>query len=338
MNLESEFYVAVIIPVYNAEEHLAQCIDSVLQQNYKDFELILIDDGSTDNSGSICKNYVRNHENIRYIRKDNGGVSIARNMGINVSKSKWVTFIDSDDFIDSNYLESLLTSVTSECELVTSGFKYYINGQVTQSFSQSDQANSSSSDFLQVVYNLDKARLFNGPCCKLFRSDLLNNYGIRFKEGVSVSEDMIFSLQYVSICKHIVNINYCGYNYRMNWHESLSKRIFDYHFYEDAINTIYSLRLKLLADKNLPDYKSFIEEEKLFSLIWAYPALCKRKMSYRIKAINSFLVDETLQNISYNTTSNLFLRVFTIFCKLRSALLVDVLLRLKLVQKKVTLI
>lgn len=100
--------ISVIVPVYNVEKYLNKCIDSIINQSYKDFELILVDDGSTDNSPQICDIYASAHENIHVIHKNNGGLSDARNTGICIAKGKYVVFIDSDDFIDSEFLKVLI--------------------------------------------------------------------------------------------------------------------------------------------------------------------------------------------------------------------------------------
>ena len=98
--------VSIIVPVYNAEKFLRRCIDSILAQTYTDFELLLIDDGSKDSSGSICDKYAAKDERIRVFHKENGGVSSARNLGLDHAQGEWVTFVDADDYIEENFLKS----------------------------------------------------------------------------------------------------------------------------------------------------------------------------------------------------------------------------------------
>ena len=93
---------SVIIPIYNVEAFLKECIDSVLQQTYKDYEIILVDDGSTDESGAIADTYARNYPGINVIHRNNGGLSAARNTGIEAAKGRYIIFVDSDDYIDKN--------------------------------------------------------------------------------------------------------------------------------------------------------------------------------------------------------------------------------------------
>ena len=100
--------ISIIVPIYNAEKYLNQCIDSILRQTYTDFELLLIDDGSQDNSKIICKNYLLKDSRVVYKHKTHGGASSARNLGISLAMGKYIVFIDSDDFIECDYLETVL--------------------------------------------------------------------------------------------------------------------------------------------------------------------------------------------------------------------------------------
>lgn len=101
--------ISIIVPVYNSEKTLCRCVDSILAQTYQNFELILIDDGSIDQSGKICDDYVRLDSRVRVFHKKNGGVSAARNVGLDNAKGTWLTFIDSDDYIQENYLSYIIS-------------------------------------------------------------------------------------------------------------------------------------------------------------------------------------------------------------------------------------
>ena len=110
--------ISVIVPVYNVEAYLERCVESILQQTYAHFELILINDGSTDSSGQICDHLASQYENIKVYHIENSGVSNARNMGIQLATGSWVTFIDSDDFVTQDYLATLASAVEGgECRL-----------------------------------------------------------------------------------------------------------------------------------------------------------------------------------------------------------------------------
>lgn len=98
--------ISIIVPVYNVDTFLKKCVDSILSQSYKNFELILVDDGSTDNSGNICDYYASIDKRVRVIHKINGGVGAARNTGMSIAKGKYITFIDSDDYVEPEYLSA----------------------------------------------------------------------------------------------------------------------------------------------------------------------------------------------------------------------------------------
>ena len=114
--------ISIICPVYNVEKYLPRCIDSILSQSFKDFELLLVDDGSLDNSGNICDEYANNDDRIRVFHKKNGGVSSARNFGLKHACGEWISFVDTDDWVDSDFLEPISSNIES-VELIHQGLK-----------------------------------------------------------------------------------------------------------------------------------------------------------------------------------------------------------------------
>lgn len=110
--------ISIIVPIYNAEKYISRCIESILQQTYKEWELILVDDGSKDNSYNICKEYVANYKNIAVIKQKNNGANKARQQGWLQAKGEWVTFIDSDDYIPENALERLISKSNEETDII----------------------------------------------------------------------------------------------------------------------------------------------------------------------------------------------------------------------------
>ena len=116
--------ISIIIPIYNVENYLRQCLDSIVAQTYQNFECLLINDGSPDNSSDICREYVAKDTRFRYFEKENGGVSSARNLGIERSEGAYITFIDSDDWVDSDYLEVLYSAILEEqADIAVSTYK-----------------------------------------------------------------------------------------------------------------------------------------------------------------------------------------------------------------------
>ena len=118
-------FISIVVPVYNVERYLPRCIESILRQTYTNFELILVDDGTPDRSGIICDRYAERDSRIRVIHKENGGVSTARNTGIDAAKGEWITFVDSDDWVSDEYLKTLTTHLhNNSYDLVIGGFEF----------------------------------------------------------------------------------------------------------------------------------------------------------------------------------------------------------------------
>ena len=210
--------ISVIVPVYNTERYLHCCIDSILNQTFTDFELLLIDDGSKDNSGKICDEYAVKDSRIRVFHKENGGVSSARNIGIDNAKGEWITFVDSDDFIDSTMLETLYFSINDN-DLVLSYGK--IVGEIEEEkYSKGLITNLNFSE-LFTIYNMHKR---TSPWGKLYKSEKIANK-IRFCEGMHIGEDALFLYSYMILAKKILVSDYKGYNYRAEVEGSLTKKI-----------------------------------------------------------------------------------------------------------------
>lgn len=196
--------ISIIVPVYNVEEYLNRCIDSILNQTFQDFELILVNDGSTDNSGQICDNYAIRDKRIRVIHKENGGVSLARNKGLDIARGKYVQFIDSDDYIEKDMLDKVYNTMLKEnSDIIFWGFKLYTNDmKFTKKHVYHGEDTLNKDKNLNLI-NLYKKDLFGYICCKLFKLEIIKKYNIRFKEKMSFLEDEEFTCQY---CRYIENI------------------------------------------------------------------------------------------------------------------------------------
>ena len=189
--------ISVIVPVYNCENVLHYCIDSILNQTYKDFELILVDDGSTDKSGKICDEYADQDSRIRVFHKKNGGVSSARNVGIDNAKGEYICFVDSDDFVSLKYIETLLEIKKRHQDI----------DNIWCSFRTVDSYNVELSDIVikqsEMIFNrihimdLHDKRLDAGPVCKLYSYSIIDKFSIRYDETISLGEDLLFNYQYL---------------------------------------------------------------------------------------------------------------------------------------------
>lgn len=185
-------HISVIIPVYNAEATLPQCVDSVLTQDFTDFELILVDDGSKDGSLQICEEYARKDNRVTVIHKENGGVSSARNRGLEIVKGKWVTFVDSDDYLGNEFFPT----EELEVDIVFGSYLNVMDAREVGGFSSEVMHGTTLGD---VVACYGNDTILRGPCAKWFRRDLIGN--IRFPEDMKVGEDTCFVWQYLSRCQ-----------------------------------------------------------------------------------------------------------------------------------------
>lgn len=245
--------VSVIVPIYNSEKYITECIESILNQTYKDFELILMDDGSTDSSGEICKKYMLQDPRVRYIYKENGGVSSARNEGIQCAGGEYIAFVDSDDTVKPKMLETL---IKNDRDFAMCGYELCddISNTVSIQFScprlcgtMHDLAENIG-DYLSPPYLL-------GPWLKLFKRDIITEHNIIFPPELSYGEDAIFVLQYLAYCKTVEVFPFVGYSYRKHGNESLSGR-----FLPNKIDINY--RINMLID-NLLQKEHIAERQRI---------------------------------------------------------------------------
>ena len=196
--------ISIIVPVYNAEDYLSLCIDSILAQSYTDYELILVNDGSTDKSRNICLEYASKEECIVFIDKENGGVSSARNVGLKESKGKWITFVDSDDVLPLNALSILMNLVSYEknIDLGIAGYTC-CNAQMKLIFSTSEYKEDEyillRDEGINKLYKSEFWQWF--ICSKIFKGEIIRQNNLEFNERISFAEDRLFIMRYVCVLK-----------------------------------------------------------------------------------------------------------------------------------------
>lgn len=222
--------VSIVVPVYKVENVLHYCIDSILNQTYKDFELILVDDGSPDNSGKICDEYAKKDNRITVIHKENGGVSSVRNCGIDAAKGKYICFVDSDDYPCINYLLDMVNMCTKfdGCDLLLGGFNvvsdYKSNIEKKVLFTEDHN--------YSCVSRLDFVRMYEKwviqmPWNKLYKLKIIQTSKIRFDENLSLGEDILFNIDYLTNSNgNIAILNKPIYNYTRTGIESLDNKYY----------------------------------------------------------------------------------------------------------------
>lgn len=246
--------ISIIVPVYNGDKYLSRCVDSILNQTFQDWELLLVDDGSTDKSGEICDEYATKDKRVKAFHKENGGVSSARNIGLDNANGDWITFVDSDDFIDSAFFETFAVLQSSDLYIV--GIKF-INSTTTllpperciriENVTELD-------DLLNKLY-------FTVPWGKVYKNDIIQRNKIRFNVNLKIGEDTDFVLKY------LIYINDIRF---------VSKPL--YHFFNDEKGKI--TKYTLTADEFIT-HTVYIKK--------SLTALCK-KLNYEFPVTNSVLM------------------------------------------------
>ena len=206
----SDSLISVIVPVYNSEQTLHRCIDSILGQTYRNFELLLINDGSKDCSGEICDEYARKDNRVKVFHKENGGVSSARNVGLDNARGEWITFVDSDDWIDVHSIMNYQIAVDNDVDMVIQGYVIE-NASSENSYFGIDYTGTVS----DVITHLDKDNYLGFVWNKLFNHNLLVTSSLKFDETMSFQEDFLYSLDYMTLCRRIRSISFSGYHYYM---------------------------------------------------------------------------------------------------------------------------
>lgn len=202
--------VSIIVPVYNAGQYLEKCIQSILNQKFQDFELLIINDGSTDTSGSICEKYANLDKRIKYFPTINQGACKARNLGLDKASGEIIWFIDADDTIDDSFLSGL--DLDNVSDITFFGFKTIRNGVIKDNVIKTDDTFYHDKSPLTELYQ-SKETFFGFTWNKLFKKEIIDKYKIRFPENLILHEDMVFTLKY---CENIDNIQILSatpYNY-----------------------------------------------------------------------------------------------------------------------------
>lgn len=207
--------ISIIIPIYNKEQYIEKCVDSILSQKYKDYEVILVNDGSTDNSLQICKECYSKINNIKIITQKNQGVSAARNTGILNAKGENIIFIDADDEIEEGYLENLSKNV-NDYDLTICGCNYFIEEKKKLVVKKFDNNLKEQTIGIEQLIKVARKGLLNALWNKIFNKSIIDEHNIRFDEKISLGEDLLFIIEYIKyINTRIYIINKPLYHYTL---------------------------------------------------------------------------------------------------------------------------
>ncbi|UOR13784.1 glycosyltransferase family 2 protein [Halobacillus amylolyticus] len=234
--------ISIVVPVFNVENFIRKCIESIQQQQFERFELILINDGSTDDSGKICEEYARTDKRIRVIHKQNGGVSSSRNVGIKNSKGDYIGFVDSDDLIEKEMYQKMYEVLkTNNADIVSCGYRETSDfSGATKEFVKPLNGKESIKgkqimEDLEFLLTQNKILGYASVCNKLYKKTLIDNNNMLMNEKISIAEDLCFNINAFSCADSISAVNEALYIYRrVNENSIMNQEAGSFYLHLDA--------------------------------------------------------------------------------------------------------
>lgn len=253
--------VSVVVPFYNAEKHLAGVLESLQNQTYPNLEILLVDDGSTDGSAGICQDYVREDARFWYVRKLNGGVSSARNVGLDCVNGDFVQFMDSDDWIEPVQIENCVTALLkNQADMLVFGMEFDIErkGKTLKKIFKTIPSRLMRKEDVEACYQeLFDNNYLSSMCNRIFRRDMVVRAGIRFNEKLTNYEDFVFSIRCLNECKVVCIREECYYHYMMRGELGMSIR------YKPNLNPTLPVLVKDIRDAHTRLHLSEATRQKL---------------------------------------------------------------------------
>jgi glycosyltransferase EpsJ len=328
--------VSIIIPIYNCEQYLEKCLNSLLNQTYQNIEVFMINDGSTDSSENICKNFCALDKRFIYIRQDNKGPSAARNKGINMCQGEYIQFVDSDDFIDSKMVEKLINSISkSSSDWVMCGYKVFNNISQTDVLVDFPIEVIDSYDLISVFSDLYVKSWFQGPCNKLYKSDIIKINSICFDTSFKVAEDAQFNSLYLKYATRISFVHEPLYMYNKEVPTSLVS-VYHQNYFE--AHKIFFKDLKEFFEK-FDSFKSYKNRFYMISFLMCIGALehavMRTKHGLALKDTQKILNDKFTENTCKNVLATQFqYKLYKALITLKSKRLILVFIKCKYFLKR----
>lgn len=283
---------SIILPIYNKANCLMTCLKSIQKQSFSDFECILVDDGSTDHSYSLCKKFSEQDNRFIPITKSNGGVSSARNKGIDLAQGEFLTFIDPDDYVSEDYLKNLYVP---EFDLVCSRMAWKNENSDELTYIVADYARAFSVSYESIAVLLHDAWI-ESACAKSFRKSIIDERSLRFPENIPWGEDTLFAVSFASKSTRILVRRACDYIY-VGYGESTSLSTqYSREFYSYAKIFSRAIREQIAEDFERDIIRDEFIERILFmyekTMVFCATVAPELSLSERIKDIQAVLDDE----------------------------------------------
>lgn len=328
--------VSVIVPIYNAQQYLSACIESILGQSYTDFELILVNDGSTDGSLSVCEQYRAKDTRVIVLNKVNGGSASAKNEGLKIAKGEFVEFVDADDTIDKTYLENMMSGVDDTVDLCVGNMCFVVqrNGEtVSQKHFNLESGSFSLKEFLSFYPRYMPQAIFGSPCNKLYRYSLIADNELHFDVTLKNNEDTRFNYAYIAKCNRVFVSNEPFYRYVDHGCASMSKRYIE-NLFDIYVGTYHCAKAFLKETDMYDELISFQDKYFIGLVIGAISNIVKKdKISskkQKIKNIKSILTsDEVITALSNARMESSTKKAIVLLMRLRFANLLYLLFQIK---------
>ena len=279
--------ISIIVPVYNVQEYLPKCLDSIINQTYKNLEIILVDDGSTDNSGRICDEYAKRDKRIKFIRQKNSGQANARNKGIKESKGKYIAFVDSDDWIDEDFIETLEQYISND-NIVCCGYKEIYDDKIVEN-KISNLITINKIEFLKLLNKFEINKIFSQKTVNPIGNYLWNKiYPASILEKIDIStkhkyEDIYIMFELILKVSTVTVLPIAKYNYLKRANSTVNTVSKNFMF--DYVNA------RLKQEKDIFFNKEILNSCKVLTL-----AACMSLYSENLKE-NYFLNNEELNYV-----------------------------------------
>lgn len=273
--------VSVIVPIFNREDCLKRCIDSLTAQSLKEIEIILVDDGSSDNSVNICKQYIEQDNRIKLVQQSNSGVSSARNKGLGLVEGEYVAFCDSDDWIDPDaYFNAYNAAIKNNSDLVVFGFyneiyNYKEHVTIENKFTKVLTFNGNE-EIGRAIIALEKKYFFEAPWNKLFKFQVIKQKKIGFDPAISMHEDFLFNLNFSKNISSCVILDQAFYHIVGRDRQSLSKQIV--HNPLESIFENVNQKRGIMTEFGLsdPDFDLFLDKKLISALSGVLPSIYRK--------------------------------------------------------------
>ena len=283
--------ISIIIPVFNASKTIKKAVDSLLNQTLKDFNIVLVDDGSTDDSAIICDNYANEYKNVIVVHKKNGGISSSRNAGIDATDTEYIAFLDADDFCESTFIEKVLYVINnSSPDSICFGLKYLIDDKVqatvvpaviTDRVTDNEYIHNTILPPLLNIKDKNTGFVYDYVWNKLYKREIIVENCICFDETRRIWEDRPFVVEYLKYCNSFYCINECLYNY-VNTVDSLSGK--------------YYLNFFDIVIENYKNYISWFGDEYDFNNQYSIDYWCHSIENIIFKSLKQKAKIEAIQN------------------------------------------